>query len=138
MSIFDKFKSKHTGEKKSAKEDSVLDMVKEPVVEKVLQKSKEDTGSAHRILKNYHLSEKSNLYSSQGRYIFKVATNANKIEIRKAVEAVYDVHVTAVNTINNPGKSRRMGRTVGRTPDWKKAIVTLKTGEKITGLAEGV
>ncbi len=100
--------------------------------------TKENTGRAHRVLMHYHLSEKSNQFSQNGRYVFRVAKNTNKIEVKKAVERVYDVHVTSVNMISVGGKKRRQGRTVGRTGDWKKAIVTLKDGERISSLAEGV
>ncbi len=65
------------------------------------------------------------------RVAFVVDRNATKIEIRKAVEAMFDVHVTSVNTMNVLGKERRMGRHVGRRPSWKKAIVTLAEGEMI-------
>jgi large subunit ribosomal protein L23 len=65
------------------------------------------------------------------RVAFVVDRNATKIEIRKAVEAMFDVHVTSVNTMNVLGKERRMGRYVGRRPSWKKAIVTLAEGEMI-------
>ena len=143
MSILSKITGKDAGKKASSKkikDENVLDMVKdEPKQsEQAEVKLKENTGSAHRILSQYHLSEKSNIQASTGRYVFKVKKNANKIDIKKAVEAVYDVHVVDVNIVNTPGKSRRYGRTVGRTSDWKKAYVTLKSGEKIPGLAEGV
>ncbi|MBX4187628.1 MAG: 50S ribosomal protein L23 [Candidatus Doudnabacteria bacterium] len=101
-------------------------------------KLKEDTGRAHRVLKQYHLSEKTNQLSSMGRYVFVVDKKSNKIEIKKAVESVYEVHVVSVNIINTKGKFRAYGRTSGKTSEWKKAIVTLKSGESISGLAEGV
>ena len=146
MSLIDRFKGKKEekpkASKKAKKEDNVLDMVKEePKADAQVKevKLKEDTGRAHHILHNYHLSEKSNLLSTQGRYVFKVATNANKLEVKKAIEKVYDVHVTSVNIVNNFGKTRRVGRAnEGKTVDWKKAYVTLKEGESIAGLAEGV
>lgn len=132
---------KATKAKKAPKTDAnVLDMVKDE--KKADQKAavalKEDTGRAHRILQQYHLSEKTNALSSAGRYVFVVQKGANKIEIKKAVESVYDVHVTSVNVLNTKGKNRTYGKTSGRTSDWKKAIVTLRAGEKISGLAEGV
>jgi len=65
------------------------------------------------------------------RYTFQVARNANKIEIRQAVEELFNVSVDKVNTMNMPGKNRRMGVHSGRTPSWKKALVKLKTGESI-------
>lgn len=137
MSILSRFKSKkQTGKK----EENVLEMVKEqpPASEAKSVPLKENTGMAHRILKHYHLSERSNQLSQQGRYVFVVDKRANKLEIKKAVEKVYEVHVQAVNVLNSKGKPRRSGRTFGTTSDWKKAYVTLRAGEKISGLAEGV
>lgn len=139
MGLLDKLTGKTEEEKTKTskkKEENVLDMVQEPADKPTILK--DNTGLAHRILMHHHLSEKTNLFSSTGRYVFKVAKNANKIEVKKAVEKVYDVHVTKVNMVNVAGKSRRQGRTMGRTQDWKKAIVTLKQGERIAGLAEGV
>ena len=65
------------------------------------------------------------------RVAFVVNRDATKIEIRRAVETMFDVQVTAVNTMNVLGKERRVGRHVGRRPSWKKAIVTLAEGEMI-------
>ncbi len=68
---------------------------------------------------------------SDGKYTFKVSLHANKIEIRKAVEAVFGVKVKSVNTIRMTGKFKRMGKYIGKRPDYKKAIVTLHEGETI-------
>ncbi len=140
MSILDRITGKKEPAKKtSKKKDNVLDMVKDDsgkAQENIVLKG--DTGRAHRVLVNHHLSEKTNTLSSSGTYVFKVSPTANKISVKQAVESVYDVHVANVNILNIKGKMRRYGRSVGRTSDWKKAIVTLKAGEKITGLAEGV
>lgn len=150
MGLLDKITGKAEEPKKPAKKASkpakagkkdadVLNMVKEETkAEAKPVQLKEDTGHAHRVLKQYHLSEKTNVLSSTGRYVFVVDKKANKIEVKKAVEAVYDVHVANVNIVNTKGKVRRYGRSVGKTSSWKKAIVTLKQGEKISGLAEGV
>jgi large subunit ribosomal protein L23 len=139
MALFDKLKGKKVNNK--ADEPNVLDMVKEESkdkAEKTPTVLKENTGRAHHILLRHHLSEKTNQLSAFGRYVFKVARTTNKIEVRKAIEAVYDVHVKDVNMINVSGKKRRQGKSVGRTQDWKKAVVTLKYGERISGLSEGV
>lgn len=64
-------------------------------------------------------------------YTFKVSINANKIEIKRAIEKIFSVDVINVNTIRMAGKPKRLGRYEGKRPDWKKAIVTLKTGQKI-------
>ena len=122
--------------------ENVLDLVKEPASAKATADKpvpiKEDTGRAYKILGSAHLSEKTNALSASSRYVFKVNPKANKIDVKKAVEQAYDVHVTAVNIVNVKGKKRRMGRTFGQTSDWKKAVVSLKVGEKIQGLVEGV
>jgi large subunit ribosomal protein L23 len=65
------------------------------------------------------------------QYFFEVARDANKIEIKRAVEAVFHVKVDSVQTMQLQGKMKRQGRTVGRRNDWKKAIVTLKPDQKI-------
>lgn len=62
---------------------------------------------------------------------FKVLKDSNKSEIRRAVELMFDVKVDAVRTLNVKGKSRRFGRTIGRTQDWKKAYIRLSEGSKI-------
>jgi large subunit ribosomal protein L23 len=67
---------------------------------------------------------------------FKVRPDANKVEIRAAVEAVFNVKVAGVRTASYEGKLKRMGRFAGRRPDWKKAVVTLAPGQKIE-LVEG-
>ena len=72
------------------------------------------------------ITEKSMDSLQEGKYTFKVDKNANKLEIAKAVEELFDVKVAKVNTINCSGKSRRVGRLEGKEPDWKKAIGTLK------------
>lgn len=68
---------------------------------------------------------------SDGKYTFKVPLRANKVEIRKAVEAVFGVKVKSVATLRTMGKFKRMGKYIGKRPDYKKAIVTLQEGETI-------
>ncbi len=77
------------------------------------------------------------LQDAHNQYAFVVDQNANKIEIKRAIELKYDVKVLSVNTLNTRGKVKRMGRFVGKRADWKKAIVTLKPGDKIE-LAQNV
>ncbi len=76
-----------------------------------------------------------NISAEQGKYGFIVNHKANKIEIAKAIETKFDVHVTSIRTINHAGKKktqfRKSGRFEGKTPKFKKAIVTLKEGETI-------
>ena len=73
-----------------------------------------------------------------GKYTFKVAKDANKSEIKKAVEQLFGVEVAKVNTLNVNGRNKRVGRYVGKTPDWKKAIITLTEGSKAIEFFEGM
>jgi len=88
--------------------------------------------SAYEIIERPLVTEKSMDGAGQGKYTFRVAKGANKIEIAKAVERVFNVEVDGVNTMIVKGKKRRQGRhPEGKTADWKKAIVSLKPGQKI-------
>lgn len=86
--------------------------------------------NAYSIIIAPVISEKSQVFATQGKYVFKVDTKSEKIEIGRAVEQLFNVKVKSVNVINVAGKAKRMGRSVkmGRRPDWKKAIVTLQEG----------
>ena len=68
------------------------------------------------------------------QYVFEVARTANKIEIARAVEAIFNVKVDRVNTVVVKGKLRRQGRFMGRSSNWKKAYITLKEGQKLGDL----
>lgn len=83
------------------------------------------------LLRSPRVTEKAAVSASKGSYVFNVPTSANKIEIRKAVEAMYKVKVTDVRTIRGQGKIVRRGRVAGRRNAWKKAIVSLKKGQTI-------
>jgi large subunit ribosomal protein L23 len=92
----------------------------------------------HHLIKGSIITEKTHQLKEVGNKVtFRVGVKANKIEIRKAIEELFKVKVLAVNTIHMKGKKKRLGRTEGVRPDWKKAIVTLAPGEKIAGF-EGV
>ncbi len=83
----------------------------------------------YRILRKPRVTEKALRMVEQGRaYSFEVAAEANKVEIRQAIEAIFDVNVDSVRTMNMLGKTKRVGRWYGRRPAWKKAIVKLKDG----------
>jgi len=73
----------------------------------------------------------SDLQERQGKYVFEVLSSANKIDIRRAIEAMFDVDVVKVNTTNMHGKLKRLGRFQGRRSNWKKAVVTLADGHSI-------
>ncbi|AFL98891.1 MULTISPECIES: 50S ribosomal protein L23 [Desulfitobacterium] len=90
---------------------------------------------ARDVLKRPVISEKSVGLIEENKYSFWVDTAANKIEIKNAVEKMFKVKVVDVRTINVNGKKKRVGKHVGRTADRKKAIVTLKAGDRIEGFA---
>ena len=93
--------------------------------------------NAHDIIIKPIITEDSMDRLADNKYTFKVAKDANKIEIAKAVEELFDVKVAKVNTISVKGKQKRMGRYTGFRPDWKKAIVTLE-GEKTIEFFDGM
>lgn len=86
---------------------------------------------AREIIIKPVVTEKSVDLMQENKYCFRVAKDANKIEIKNAVEEIFKVTVINVNTVNVHGKMKRMGRTQGKTASWKKAIVTLREGDSI-------
>ena len=81
------------------------------------------------ILKAPHISEKATLLAdSSNQFVFKVAKDATKAEIKAAVEQLWEVKITSVSTLVVKGKSKRFGRSMGRRSDWKKAYVSLQEG----------
>jgi len=86
----------------------------------------------YQVIKEPHITEKANLQKEGANQItFKVHKKANKVEIRQAVETFFKTKVLDVQTMNVRGKRRRMGKTVGKKSDWKKAVVRLAPGENI-------
>ncbi len=91
----------------------------------------------YEVLRRPLITEKNTASQALGRYTFEVANVANKDLVKKAVEKAFNVHVTNVNIMNVPGKTRKVGRRVVAASPWKKAIVTLKEGDKIQLFEEG-
>jgi large subunit ribosomal protein L23 len=87
---------------------------------------------AQKIIRRPLITEKSTRQKEESRqYVFEVHRDANKIEIQSAVERLFKVKVLQVRTSNVLGKIKRLGRRYGKRPDWKKAIITLKEGDRI-------
>ena len=84
------------------------------------------------------ITERTSLLMEEDKYTFQVAVNANKIQIKDAVEELFDVKVAKVRTMRMQGKMKRMGVHVGRRPSWKKAIVSLTPDSKAIEIFEGV
>ena len=91
----------------------------------------------YEVLRRPLVTEKNTMLQAQGKYVFEIAREANKQQVKQAVEKAFKVKVLAVNVMTVSGKTRRVGRRQVLTQSWKKAIVTLKPGDKIE-LFEGV
>jgi len=144
MGILDKLGIR---KKKAIKSGTDLQIQKPDAVPKkteakdlAVRQKREKIGSqnSYQILIKPIVSEKGTALAGSGRYVFAVMRSANKSEIKKSVQVTYDVDVESVKIIKVPGKFRRYGRTTGRTSSWKKAIVTVKKGQKIPGIIEAV
>ncbi len=85
----------------------------------------------HDIIRRPLITEKATDLQAQDKYVFEVAKTANKVQVKTAVEKAFDVHVVDVNMITVPGKMKRRGRRQVATTPWKKAVVSLRAGDKI-------
>ncbi|MBV9087335.1 MAG: 50S ribosomal protein L23 [Acidobacteriaceae bacterium] len=95
--------------------------------------------SAYQIIRRPVITEKGlGVKESQGTLVFEVAANATKTEVKEAVQQIFKVKVDSVRTANFPGKERRRGKFTGYRPDWKKAYVRLKSGEKMPEYAQNM
>ncbi len=95
--------------------------------------------SAYQILRRPVITEKGlGIKETQHTLVFEVASRATKTEIKEAVQTIFKVKVDSVRTANFPGKERRRGRFTGFRPDWKKAYVKLKSGEKMPEYAQNL
>lgn len=83
------------------------------------------------VLRKPRITEKGTLLAEQSKYVFEVHPNANKLQIKDAVQQAFKVKVTAVNVMRVPGKTRRFKRFYSQQSDWKKAVVTLEAGQRI-------
>ena len=151
MGLFNRFK-KESPEPAEAKPAVSLPLAEKKVVEpkksviksadsspkqKTTQPIKGKTQLADRILIKPLVTEKAAEFSAVGKYIFVVNPKMNKVEVKKAVRQIYGVDPIRVNMTNVRGRQVRYGRVAGKTKSWKKAIVTLKAGDKIE-IYEGV
>ena len=143
MALLDRFKKK-TKEQEVQKEE--VQKVKEEKPEKEPQKKEprkekprkvisKQAGQAYRIIKEPHITEKATFLTEQNKYVFKISPSANKTETKKAIETLYGVKVKKIQIVHLSPKRRRLGRHEGwrggLKRGFKKAIVTLKEGEKI-------
>lgn len=134
MSVFDKLTStfKESGVPKPTKQNKEKEAKKPSTVSRASSAAEaKSAGMASLIVRAPHVSEKASEHAQRGVYIFRVDARANTIDVRRAVEALYAVKVSAVRMINAKAKARRLGRIEGEVPGYKKAMVTLTPGAKI-------
>jgi len=128
MSLFDFFKKREV--KPEPKKEVKKEIKKEIKAPKPVVKK--GASSAYKVLVEPHVTEKATDLESKNKYVFKVFPKTNKIEVKKAVESLYGINVINVSIINIPRKKRRVGRMrQGWRKGYKKAIVTIKQGQKI-------
>ncbi len=150
MGIFNLFKTKSKAQEAQKKVETPKKMAKkaeekkeekkvETVVAKPLAKGeiKGKSKQAYKVLIKPLVTEKAADLGALGKYVFAVNPKINKIEVKKAIRTIYGVEPVGVTILNFSGKSVRYGRVSGRTKNWKKAVVTLKPGDKIE-IYEGV
>ena len=136
MALFDFLKKKKGREKakeikKIEKKPIKTSVVTEQPVHQKSAKSKRTMVFSYDIVKEPHISEKATMLSEKNQCTFKVYSNTNKIEIKKAVEGIYGVDVLSVNIVKIPKKKRRLGKVQGFKSGYTKAIVKIKEGQKI-------
>jgi large subunit ribosomal protein L23 len=93
--------------------------------------------NARDIIKRPVITERTTDLMEENKFAFEVALKANKTEIKAAIEEIFGVKVEKVNTLRVPSKKKRVGRHIGRTSEWKKAVVTLTTDSKPLNFFEG-
>jgi len=123
-------KEKENKEKKVVKKDKEEEK-KETIQKKSALKRKSIPEDVAKLCFIPHISEKATFLTKKNQYVFKVPKKANKKQIKKAIELMYNVNVLSVKTINIPSKKRRYRLKEGKKPGYKKAIVKLKEGQSI-------
>jgi large subunit ribosomal protein L23 len=145
MTFLDAFKKKNkktSAQKGKGKQPekseaiSILEQTKEQEKQKfslkqTQKRQKAISGNAWRILQYPHVTEKASSLVEKNQYTFRVTPEANKVEVKKAIEEIYGVDVVDVRMTSIPAKKRQRGRIEGWTKEYKKAIVRVKEGQKI-------
>lgn len=135
MAFLDRFKKSNKKKEKSPAKAEQLAEQNKPEVKLSSKADKKVVPQVYQIIKEPHITEKAGFLTDQNKYVFKVYPQANKKEVGKAIESLYKVKVEKVNIIHSAAKRRRLGRHQGwrggLKKGFKKAVVTLKSGDKI-------
>jgi len=127
MSLLNKLKKKDKNVERAKDDKEKEEGVKDKNI--ILPKGKDPY--TYQIIKSIHLTEKATFLSKQNQYVFQIYPKANKSEVKKTIEKLFNVKVERVRIVKNFGKRRQIGLTIGWKPGIKKAIVKLKDGYKI-------
>lgn len=127
LNIFSKTKEK----KKDTKKEPKIDQPVEELVESLPEKLSAEGSNAYNVVRSIYVSEKASMLGAFNQYVFKVFADANKSEIKRKVEKLFNVKVKDVKVLNMPRKRRDIGRHPGFKPGFKKAIVVLEKGHSI-------
>ncbi len=134
MKIFDIFKKK---EKPAKAKPGIKELKKDDKVKlKPSAKKAKIFGLAYQVLKNPHVTEKASDLIGKNQYVFKIFSQTNKTEVKKAIEDVFKVNVLDVKIINTPKKKRRLGKIKGFRKGYKKAIIRIRKDQKIEVLSK--
>ncbi len=140
MALLDFLKNKKEADKAKESKIAKASVAKKPADETKKETKKEEKAPkvsvnegkfSYDIVRDPHISEKGTYQAEKNKYTFKVFERSNKMEIKKAIEGVYGVNVISVNVMHVPHKKRRLGKTEGFKKGYKKALVTIKEGQKI-------
>ena len=131
MALLDIFKKKKVEKEKVSAKGGSASGGKESIEKAPVSAKSKKSNAAALILKSPHITEKASILAESNRYVFKVNSRSNKIEIKKAVEGLYGVKVESVNIIIQKRKKKRVGRRIGYKTGYKKAIVEVTKGQKI-------
>jgi len=128
MSIFGGLKKKRDISKKAEPIKTAAVMPAEVAIKSEQSAVRKSPSAFSHLINPPHITEKAHNLIKNRQYIFNVAPRANKTEIKKAIENIYNVKVINVQTITIPTKTRRLGRVIGKKSGYKKAVITLKEG----------
>ncbi len=135
MALLDRFTKKKKPEVKKPEKKAKAEKTPKEVKKEAKPIIKKKGIEIYQVIKEPHITEKAGILADQGKYVFKVYPKANKVEVKKAVESLYGVKVEKVHMTHIAPKKRRLGRHMGwrhgLKKGFKKAVVTLKKGDKI-------
>lgn len=131
MKLFNKKKKNQEAGEKEITKEVASEEIKETALPSAPALPKGGDARSYQAVLSPHITEKGTILAEQNKYLFRVANDANKIEIKKAVESLYKVKVDNVHVLYAPSKFRQVGRFKGNKSGFKKAVVTLKEGNKI-------